>query len=226
MSSILNNTAGLQRVLETLQNKASGTVLPELNNEGTAVDLLINKELIDGNGNIIIGSMPNNGNIVKTMDGLDVKSVTIPAGYTSGGSISLDDTIDNEADEQADLIAQIKNIAENLPSSDGGSDESNYVTIYNNTDHFMVINGFYCECGVNTDIIEPDTMFLVASSGSSEDERLFIKYTGLIEDDDGNLHEEVNGYSFPVIEHEGFYFGSFGANPLPGTAITITNQGG
>jgi hypothetical protein len=56
--------------------------------------------------------MPNNGAIASTMDGINTKSITIPSGYTSGGTVSLDDTIDNEVDEQTDLIAQITSALE------------------------------------------------------------------------------------------------------------------
>ena len=33
--------------------------------------------------------MPNNGSTSKTIDGLTVTSVSIPAGYTTGGTVSL-----------------------------------------------------------------------------------------------------------------------------------------
>ena len=33
--------------------------------------------------------MPDNGSATATMDGLTTTSVTIPAGYTSGGTVSL-----------------------------------------------------------------------------------------------------------------------------------------
>lgn len=41
------------------------------------------------NGVKVTGTMPNNGAISKTIDGLSVTSATIPAGYTSGGTVSL-----------------------------------------------------------------------------------------------------------------------------------------
>lgn len=41
------------------------------------------------NGVKVTGTMPNNGAISKTIDGLSVTSATIPAGYTSGGAVSL-----------------------------------------------------------------------------------------------------------------------------------------
>lgn len=50
--------------------------------------------LLDGKtayvkGSKITGSMPDNGAISETMDGLTLTSITIPAGYTSGGTVSL-----------------------------------------------------------------------------------------------------------------------------------------
>lgn len=51
-------------------------------------------EILDGktayvNGVKVEGSMPNNGGITKTIDGLTKTSVDIPAGYTTGGTVSL-----------------------------------------------------------------------------------------------------------------------------------------
>lgn len=46
-------------------------------------------------GEKIEGTMPNNGDMNKTMDGLTVTSVTIPAGYTTGGTVSLTDDIES-----------------------------------------------------------------------------------------------------------------------------------
>lgn len=71
-------------------------------------------------GSKVTGTMPNNGEITNIMDGVNVKSIAIPAGYTSGGSIGLDNTIDNEVSEQANLIAQIIEQANNLPDADSG----------------------------------------------------------------------------------------------------------
>lgn len=51
--------------------------------------------------------MPNNGTINVTIDGLEVQSATIAAGYTSGGTVKLDNTINSVADTQAAKIAEI-----------------------------------------------------------------------------------------------------------------------
>lgn len=46
------------------------------------------------NGEKITGSMPNNGGVSATMDGLTATSVVIPAGYTSGGTVLLTSDIE------------------------------------------------------------------------------------------------------------------------------------
>lgn len=47
------------------------------------------------NGAKVTGTMPNNGAMAKTLDGLSTTSVTIPAGYTSGGTVSLTSDIED-----------------------------------------------------------------------------------------------------------------------------------
>lgn len=59
-----------------------------------AGDVLTGKIIVDGAGKAVAGSMPNNGELSKTMDGLTTDSVTIPAGYYSGGAVSLTDDIE------------------------------------------------------------------------------------------------------------------------------------
>jgi hypothetical protein len=120
--SLQENNADLQGILDAVRAlpDAGSVELPELTNEGTSIDLLSNKQLIDQDGNIVTGSMANNGAISQTMDGINIKSVTIPSGYTSGGTVGLDNTIDDEVDEQADLIAQIKTVVNSLPEAGSG----------------------------------------------------------------------------------------------------------
>lgn len=59
MSSLLqNNITNLQELLEAVNAlpEAGGIELPELNNEGSDVDLLSGKQLIDGDGNVVTGT--------------------------------------------------------------------------------------------------------------------------------------------------------------------------
>ena len=43
----------------------------------------------------VTGSMPNNGSTSKTIDGMTTASATIPAGYTTGGTVSLTSDIED-----------------------------------------------------------------------------------------------------------------------------------
>lgn len=47
------------------------------------------------NGAKVVGTMPNNGSVSASMDGLTTTSVTISAGYTSGGTVSLTSDIED-----------------------------------------------------------------------------------------------------------------------------------
>ena len=55
----------------------------------TPSEVLAGSKFVDANGNFIEGTMPNNGEIEETLD-LDNSRVVIPAGYTSGGSVTID----------------------------------------------------------------------------------------------------------------------------------------
>lgn len=60
-----------------------------------AADVLDGKFIVLADGSKVEGTMANNGAIAKTIDGLTQTSVQIPAGYTSGGTVSLTDDIEN-----------------------------------------------------------------------------------------------------------------------------------
>lgn len=66
--------------------------------DGTAADLLVDKILYGKNASgaavKIPGTMPDNGAISGSIDGLNTTSYTVPAGYTSGGSVSLTSDIE------------------------------------------------------------------------------------------------------------------------------------
>lgn len=69
---------------------SGGVELPELNNEGSAEYLAEGKQLIGADGTVVTGTMPNNGNINKTIDGVNTTSVSGNAGYYSGVSVTFD----------------------------------------------------------------------------------------------------------------------------------------
>lgn len=73
----------------TAKNLASQTV-------GTAADTeILSGETAWVGGTKITGAMPNNGATGGSIDGMTNTSVTIPAGYTTGGTVSLTNDIEN-----------------------------------------------------------------------------------------------------------------------------------
>lgn len=60
----------------------------------TAADVLTGKKIVSANGTLVTGSMANNGPISGTIDGLTQTFYTVPAGYTSGGTVSLSGDIE------------------------------------------------------------------------------------------------------------------------------------
>lgn len=59
-----------------------------------AADVLTGKTIVSATGEKVAGSMANNGAISGTIDGLTATSYSVPAGYTSGGSVSLTNDIE------------------------------------------------------------------------------------------------------------------------------------
>lgn len=62
--------------------------------DATAAEVLVGKKIVDATGAEVTGTMANNGDVTATMDGLTVTSVTIPAGFTTGGTVSLTNDIE------------------------------------------------------------------------------------------------------------------------------------
>lgn len=62
----------------------------------TAANVLDNAFFVDKTGAKVEGTMPNNGAVAATIDGLTVTSYTVPTGYHSGaGAVSLTNDIEN-----------------------------------------------------------------------------------------------------------------------------------
>lgn len=63
--------------------------------DATAANILLDKTAYV-NGSKVRGTMPNNGSVTTTIDGITTTSATVPAGYTSGGTISLTGDIEEQ----------------------------------------------------------------------------------------------------------------------------------
>lgn len=61
--------------------------------DALAAEVLADKTAYVG-GEKVIGTMSNNGAVSASIDGLTVTSYSVPAGYTSGGSVNLTDDIE------------------------------------------------------------------------------------------------------------------------------------
>ena len=59
-----------------------------------AGDVLAGKKFVDAKGALVTGSVANNGAIAGSIDGLTQTSYAVPAGYTSGGTVSLTNDIE------------------------------------------------------------------------------------------------------------------------------------
>jgi len=70
----------------------TGGAIPEVYQDVSTVtagaaDVLTGKVIVDATGKSVAGSMPNNGRLQLTIDGLTATSVSIPAGHSSDGSV-------------------------------------------------------------------------------------------------------------------------------------------
>ena len=95
MGNIFNNTSNLQALLDIANNLPEandGVELPTLINEGSASDLLMDKEFIDSEGKIVIGTMPSTAQATPSIsidsNGLITATATQNAGYVNGGTKS------------------------------------------------------------------------------------------------------------------------------------------
>ena len=59
-----------------------------------AADVLLNKIIVGKDGKPVTGTMPNNGAVNGTIDGLTTTSFTVPKGYTGGGTVTLTNDIE------------------------------------------------------------------------------------------------------------------------------------
>lgn len=71
---------------ETYQDVSSVTA--------AAADVLANKVIVNSEGELVTGIMPNNGAINAEIDGLTTTSYQVAAGYTTGGTVTLDGSIE------------------------------------------------------------------------------------------------------------------------------------
>lgn len=73
----------------------SGKTLIDLSSDTVTSDKMLESTTAHSkSGSQIKGTIKNNGKMNKTIDGINQTSVTIPAGYTTGGTVSLTNDIE------------------------------------------------------------------------------------------------------------------------------------
>lgn len=77
----------VEAIPETYQDVSGVTATEE--------DVLTGKIFVDSKGKSVTGTMKNNGSVTQELDGLTVSLISIPSGYTTGGTITLSDSIEN-----------------------------------------------------------------------------------------------------------------------------------
>lgn len=87
-SQTVNATAG--KVMTSVTVEAIPAAYQDVTGvTATAPDVLDGKFIVLPTGEKVEGTMPNNGAVNASIDGLSTTSYSVPAGYTSGGSVSL-----------------------------------------------------------------------------------------------------------------------------------------
>ena len=129
-NTIYNNNNSLQEALRLLRDKATPAG-PDTSDATASAEAILDGEIAYNAEGRVIGTMPNHGDISQTMNGIDTQSITIEPGYTSGGIIALDDTINNAVTEQTELLSSLRSKIENL-SSEEGVDASDVTAIAEN----------------------------------------------------------------------------------------------
>lgn len=94
---------GFKAAVESIQTDSGGADVSGVT--ATETEVLENAIFVDAHGEYKEGTIPRNGDTSATFDGIETKSVDIPAGYTTGGKVELDGTIDNAVEAAKTSLA-------------------------------------------------------------------------------------------------------------------------
>lgn len=107
----------------TVSVESSGVDLPDLSNEGTASDLMLGKELINGDGDIVVGTyvpLSTDDATAISVDIVDGKTAYVKGQKVTGTNPYDKSTTDEKVDTQTSLIEQIKTALEGKSAGGNG----------------------------------------------------------------------------------------------------------
>lgn len=107
----------------TVSVESSGVDLPKLSNEGAASDLMLGKELINGDGDIVVGTyvpLSTDDATATSEDIVDGKTAYVKGQKVTGTNPYDKSTTDEKVDTQTSLIEQIKTALEGKSAGGNG----------------------------------------------------------------------------------------------------------
>ena len=149
-NTIYNNNNSLQEALRLLRDKATPAG-SDTSDATASAEAILDGEIAYNAEGRVVGTMPNHGEINITFDGINTTSTTLDAGYINGGVVGLDDTINTELGEQAELITQLLSEIDHLTTADKASKPTLFTpgVSFNNTTSTLTItdtaNGNFSE---------------------------------------------------------------------------------
>lgn len=207
--------AQLKNTVDNLPNATGGVELPELSNEGSSSELFSGKELIDSEGNKITGTFTIDSEIT-TQDNLIAQIQTVLESKASATPVLQNKTVTPSTNTQyitadngydgldtvtvsgdENLIAE--NIAEGISifgvtgTHSGGNGAGCTISVVNELDDAIMVNGCYCSSGETVDNIpydNGDISFMFSFEGADFDSTIG-KY----------VEFEANANNIPLIQH-------------------------
>ena len=132
--TLKTNNSSLEEIITQLNNMpdaGAGTELPTLTNEGSASDLLSGKQLIDGDGNVVTGTIPTQE--AKTITPSTSSQTAVASGRYTTGAVTVApipsnyEDVATETTEYTSLNNELEEVINSLPS--GSSTGINVETI-------------------------------------------------------------------------------------------------
>lgn len=149
-----NDKISLEAMAEKIREIEGGVSLPELENEGSASDLLSGKELIDDEGNVVTGTFTID-NELEVQDDLIAQIQIALEGKAGGGSGGEDLTA--VLNQQAEIITQLETALENATVGGGGGSVETCTVAVSIDSNFQMYEIYYTSVvdGKLTALYEP-----------------------------------------------------------------------